>query len=104
MNQLLKRIAERSDHKQFKHATIVIKGGAVISFGANVGNRHSEVVALGKLWPSKRRGCSILNIRVRKDGSYGRSRPCELCLIYLKKNGVIRINYSSPGGFESERI
>lgn len=102
----LVKAAYTSDHEQFRHATLVIRGGAVISIGANLGHRHSERVALGKLWPSKRRGCSIINIRVRRDGSFGNSKPCEKCSIFLKENGVKKVSYTTANGkeFVSERI
>lgn len=105
LNKLVKA-AYKSDHTEFKHSTLVIRGGAVISIGANLGHRHSEVVALGKLWPSKRRGCSIINIRVRKDGSFGNAKPCEACLLYLENNGIKKVSYTTANGkeFVSERI
>lgn len=93
MTKLLKKIAARSDHDQFKHATLVLKGGAVISFGTNLGKRHSEVVALSKIWPNKRKGCRIVNVRIRRDGSYGNSRPCNKCMKFLKENGIKTVSY-----------
>lgn len=100
---LLKRVALRSDHDQFKHATIVLRGGAVVSYGTNLGKRHSEVVALNKIWPNKRVGCTVVNIRIIKDGSFGNSKPCERCEKYLKKNGIKKVSYSVVGGFENGR-
>lgn len=104
MNNLLKKVALTSDHREFKHATLVIKGGAVVSIGANIESRHSEFVALNRLWPSKRKGCSIINIRIRKDGSFGQSRPCSDCIKLLKANGIRKFSYSTAGGFETERL
>lgn len=96
MVRLLKKIASKSDHEQFRHATIVLKGGAVISYGTNLGKRHSEVVALSKIWPNKRKGCRIINVRIRRDGSYGNSKPCPKCMAFLKENGIISVAYTCP--------
>ena len=96
MVNLLKKIAMKSDHKNYKHATIVLRGGAVVAFGANLGKRHSEVVALSKIWPNKRKGCRIVNIRIRRDGSFGMSKPCKNCSKFLKENGVISVTYTVP--------
>lgn len=89
-NQLI-RLAKKSPHPLHKHATIVIRGGAVIAVGYNHDGIHSEIVALSKLWPSKRRGCSIINIRIRRSGTIGISDPCVDCSIYLFKYGIKKV-------------
>lgn len=91
MNVFLRRIASRSTHPMHKHATIVLKGGAVLATGYNHEGRHSEVVALSKLWPSKRRGTTIINLRIKPSGEIGNSSPCPECLAFLRKNGVRKI-------------
>lgn len=90
LNQL-RRIASRSPHPLHKHATIVMKGGAILAIGYNHDGRHSEIVALSKLWPSKRIGCTIINIRIRRSGNIGISTPCESCSKYLKINKIKRV-------------
>lgn len=94
---MAKRIAACSP-LEFRHATLVFKGGALVSFGYNHSYRHSEENALNKLWPSKRRGCVIYNVRIRVDGSLGISRPCKKCLVYLAKNGVSKVYYTTNDG------
>jgi deoxycytidylate deaminase len=92
--KVIAKVANRSDHPSHRHATIVMRGGAVLSVGYNHNGRHSEVRALLKLWPSKRRGASIINLMVRKDGSFGRAKPCAKCQKFLTDNGVTRVTYS----------
>lgn len=81
----------RSTHPIHRHATIVLKGGAVVATGFNHGGQHSEVVALRKLWPSKRPGCTVINLRIKPSGTIGNSSPCAECRAFLARNGVKKI-------------
>lgn len=103
---LLQKIATKSDHEQFKHATLVFRGGTLIAQGWNYGPSHSEVHAIEKAWGNRRKNLSILNIRIRRDGSFGNARPCETCWAYCKENRVHTVTYSTGKGleFKSERI
>lgn len=94
----LKRLAAMSPHPAHKHATLILRGGAVVSFGYNHDNLHSELVALSRLWPNKRRGTSIINIRITRGGAYGLSFPCPSCLAELKENGVIKVSFTNKDG------
>lgn len=95
------KIASRSTHRAFFHGTIVIKGGAILSYGYNHGETHSERMALNPIWPNRRAGTSIINIRVTKTGKLANSRPCRDCHEFLVRSGVKRIYYSnSEGRFE----
>lgn len=99
------KIAETSRKERFRHGVIVIKGGAIVATGSNGRERHAEVVALNKLWPSKRWGCSIISIRIRIDGSIGMARPCTECRKYLIANQVIKIWYTDAKGMmQMERL
>lgn len=103
LNKLIK-MARKSTHTRFHHGTLVIRGGAIIASGYNHDGRHSEIVALEKLWPSKRKGCSIINIRLTKRG-FSNSRPCAHCNEYLRSNGISKVTYSdSLGRFKEERL
>lgn len=88
---MLKKIASRSPHHAQRHASVVVKGGAVLAVGYNHSGRHSEVVALSKLWPSKRKGTTIINLRLKRSGLVGDSYPCTKCQAFLIKNGVIKV-------------
>jgi deoxycytidylate deaminase len=99
---LLAKLAKTSTLPQ-KHATIVLRGGAVISFGHNGNYKHSEVVALSRV---KYKSClTLLNIRVKRSGEIGLSRPCKSCMKYIKANGVVKVLYTDDTGrLQSERI
>lgn len=87
--------AAKSNHR-FRHAAFVMKGGAVLSYGYNHNNCHAEVNALKKLWPSKRKGCSVFVIRLTGSGMLlAESKPCEECQKYMRKHGVKRCSYST---------
>lgn len=95
LNRAIKE-AKKSKKKRFNHGVLVIKGGAIVAYGSNGQERHAEVVALNKLWVSKRKGCEIISIRVRVDGSLGMARPCVKCWGYLYDNGITKVTYSVP--------
>lgn len=90
MKRLLIKTALKS-HREQRHATLVLKGGAILAVGYNTPERHSEVNALRKLWPSKRRGCSIINLRLTKGGRIADSTPCERCREFLRESGVRKV-------------
>jgi len=99
MIQRMIREAKKSP-KRFKHCSIVIKGGAILAVGYNTPSNHSEVNALKKLWPSKRKGTVVLNIRIRRDDSLADSRPCEKCYKFMQESGVskCRVVYNDAFG------
>ena len=104
MINLLKKLSKKSDHKSYKHATLIMKGGALLSVGYNHGELHSEVVAIKKLWPNKRLGTTVINIRTKKDGSIGNSYPCQDCLHLLKTAGVKKLIVYTSIGYIQERL
>jgi pyrimidine deaminase RibD-like protein len=97
MTKRIAREAEKSPERM-RHVFALIRGGAIVAIGVNHGERHAEVVALGKLWPSKRRGCRFVSLRVRRDGSLGMARPCARCEEVLLDNGIARGLYSTADG------
>lgn len=98
-----RKIALLSPHPRYQHAAIVLRGGAVLSVGYNHDGRHAEVVALSKLWPSKRRGTTLLSIRVGLDGKFTMAKPCYDCERFCTSNKVSRVFYSNRSG-EMERL
>jgi pyrimidine deaminase RibD-like protein len=101
---LLIKTARKSTHRAFHHGTIVLKGGAVLAAGYNHGETHSEISALKRIWPNKRSGCIIINIRVTKRG-FSSSKPCDGCMAFIKANGISKVIYSdSNGQFKEMRI
>jgi deoxycytidylate deaminase len=94
-----KRIAQRSPNN-FKHSTIILRGGKVVSYGYNHDDIHAEQNALSKLWPNKRKGTTVLNFRIGRRGNLLNSKPCEFCLELIRKSKVAKIIYSTENGFE----
>lgn len=99
------RVAKTSPHHKNKHSTLVFRGGSLISSGFNHGKVHSEVSALNRIWPNKRRGLTIVNLMIKtKSGNFGNSRPCEECMPFLKQNGITKVIYFDKNEFREERI
>lgn len=95
---IAKREAKKSNHKQFLHSAIVVKGGSVVATGHNRGWCHAEVAALKKLWPSERKGCKIYSFRVTKTGKMAMAKPCKECQTFLRENGVKIVYYTNTKG------
>ncbi len=104
MNNLINRIAKKSTHKTYKHVSIVVKGGAIQSVGYNHDDFHSEFMAVNKIWPNKRAGTSIINVRVTKTG-FANARPCDKCMDFLRFSGVRKVTFTNnKGNWITERI
>lgn len=99
----LRKLAKKAGHKSYKHAAIVIKGGAVQSFGYNYGKIHAEVNALKKIWPNKRAGVTVFNLRFTSK-SLGNSRPCKNCLDFMVQNSVKNIWFWEDRVLKKERL
>lgn len=91
------KLALVSPHPRFKHAALVLRGGALLAQGYNHDGRHAEVVALSKLWPSKRRGTTLLSLRMGPEG-LAMARPCAECARFLADAGVERVYFSNRAG------
>ncbi len=92
------KAAKAAKHVYAYHGVIVARGGAILATGVNHHDRHAEVVALSKLWPSNRRGTTIISVRVRKTGTIGMAKPCAACEAFLRENGVKKVIYSDANG------
>lgn len=102
---LAQNVSMLSDYKM-KVGAVLIKKGRPISVGYNkqkspnkrfitkFNTTHAEICALacsGKIYINK---ATIVVYRQDKKGNPKLSRPCEHCLLELKKFGVRRIIYS----------
>lgn len=92
------KAASRSTHPQYWHSALLIRGGAVLASGWNHDGRHAEIVALGKLWPSKRVGATLVSLRVGRDGKLAMAKPCPECAKVLREAGIMKIYYSDRNG------
>lgn len=102
--RLARRVAERSTHPHHRHASIVLRGGAVVATGYNHDDRHAEIVALSKLWPSKRKGTTVMNLRLTNAGTVGLAKPCGECLAFLLESGVESVKWTTRTGMEEARL
>ncbi|MGH9425076.1 MAG: hypothetical protein ACRD2L_02040 [Terriglobia bacterium] len=98
----LRRLAAKSTHRFAFHSTLLLRGGAPVAWGYNHGERHSEVVALGKV-RFNGEGLTAINFRLGKSGESRLSKPCTDCHRILLTAGVKRCYYSSSNG-EFERL
>jgi hypothetical protein len=98
-------VAKKSPHPKNKHSTLVFRGGSLLNTGYNHDGIHSEVNALDDLWPSKRKGVTVVNLMIQtRSGNFGVSRPCQSCMIYLIKNGIKKIIWFDGLEFREERL
>lgn len=95
---LAARTANRSTHKDYTHAAIVVRGGAVVAMASNHGTAHAEVRALSRLWPSERVGTRVYSLRFTKTGRLAMAKPCEKCESYMRRMGVKSCTYSTQAG------
>jgi cytidine deaminase len=99
------REAKKSNHKKNLHATLIFRGSALLSAGYNHDGIHAEQVALGAIWPNKRRGVHCINIMITKRlGKLGVSKPCEDCKQLLEDYGVKKVTYFDGKLWQTERI
>ena len=103
MLKLARRLAKKSTHRQHLHASIVARGGNIVSCGYNHERIHAETMALSKLWPSERVGTTVWSIRVSKSGRLGMAKPCSKCMSFLVASRVKQVFFSNASG-EIERL
>lgn len=101
VNRAIKE-AIKSDHTQFRHATLLFRGGALIATGYNYGKKHAEIMALNKVkHKNGAHGAVAFNVRLTKLGTLAMSAPCLECAIALDNAGVSRTIYTKDGyGFQ----
>lgn len=92
-----KKLARTSNRHQ-NHVAMVFRGGALISMASNRDKRHAEVAALSKLWPNKRKGVTLISLRVGKDDRFKNAEPCKACWAFIKSSGVKRVMWSGEDG------
>ena len=109
---ILPKIDERS---KSKHVSFVLQGRKIISYGYNDGwhshpisarlnvryaAKHSELSAIIKTrWRiDKLKKLTLVNLRFRRDGSLGMSKPCEFCQTMLDSFGIKDIWYTNSSG------
>lgn len=72
--------------------------------GYNRSFQHSEVNALNHLWPNKRSGTTLINLRITRGGAFGNARPCPACWNYLILAKVSKVIYYTGKDWVMERV
>ncbi len=105
------KTAKLSDER-FKVGAVAVSGGRVIGVACNKGRNHptilednviksqASVCAERRLLSTlgqKAKNATIYVARVKKNGSFGLSKPCERCRKALNDADVKKVIYSSQG-------
>jgi pyrimidine deaminase RibD-like protein len=92
--------AAKSIHPKYFHGSTIIKSGNLISSGHNSGKGgvHAEISALRNKKGISFKGCTIISIRLLKDGGFGMAKPCKNCEAAIKEAGLKRLIYSDWTG------
>lgn len=98
MTPALRRLAEKSPHRTYKHSVQIVKGGAIIAYGYNHSVVHAEINALKKLWPGHARGSVVYSMRFTKTGQLAMAKPCFDCEKALREAGVKKVVFSNREG------
>jgi pyrimidine deaminase RibD-like protein len=93
VNRALKEA--KKSQQRFKHAALLVKGGAVIAFAFNTENTHAEVRAIKRA--AKTKGCVLISIRAAADGRTANAYPCNNCCKAIKEAGITEVQYSVTG-------
>ncbi len=96
------------------HFTYIMNGSKIVSWGYNKTKKthpmakkyghlfeciHSELDALIHARHDLTK-CKVVNVRIKKDGSPGLSKPCPQCQEMLKDHGIEYVYYTTDDGFE----
>jgi deoxycytidylate deaminase len=99
-----------SSDERFKVGAVAVSGGRVLGVACNKSRNHPTVLEdediksqagicaerrLLATLGNKAKGVTIYVARVKKDGSFGLSEPCDRCKEALDSSGVKRVIYSS---------
>ena len=117
------------DEMDYKHYAVITKAGRIISSGRNnmkstpfamrplnclhkaeifnddLRTMHAEMSAIKKVKNKDRlKGASIFVYSLNRRGELRISRPCSLCLHYIKEYEISKIYYTDKGGWKKEKI
>ena len=101
---LAAKIAACSTHHQHHHAVFLIRAVSIVACGYNHGYCHAEKVALGKVWPNRRKNISLWSFRFTKAGSLGMAKPCDACMELIKASGIHTVHYSTVTGMVKLKV
>lgn len=103
---MLSDLAEMSVMLQ-RHACALIIGGKIMAMCENKDGKpdnHSEMNVISayliKNKPSNLAKCTLVIIRINRQGDIVSSKPCADCVKHIKHYGIKKIFYSSDDGFK----
>lgn len=106
------RACKRSEC-EFMLAAVLYKGGSIIRVCTNQNktiryrtkyfyhgepSRHAEINAIHNIPPDVIQKCSLLVVRINKQGEVVSAKPCMACANILKDSGIKKVHYSSYNG------
>jgi deoxycytidylate deaminase len=114
MKRIAKKLALKVTKSKFKHACLILDHGCLVA-QANNEKGHAEQVALdihidkdntvryrGRLDICEYEGNTLISMRVKKDGSFGNSKPCDRCEIAIKLAKIRKVIYFEQGNWKEE--
>lgn len=102
----MKKIASKSTHHRYNHATLIFAGSRLLVVGYNNKDHHAEIVALRRLEALLRNGNTrrprnlhLVNIMIKKkSGNLGDSYPCDNCMRAIEASDIRTITYIAKSG------
>ena len=111
LSMLLLALKEaKTSNERFKVGAVAVSGGRVLGVTCNKSRNHPTILEdidiksqagicaerrLLAILGDKAKGVTVYVARVKKDGSFGLSEPCERCKKALTNSDVKRVVYSS---------
>lgn len=109
LNLALKKAA-KNPINNYKHCTVIVKGGRVIAIGQNNSKRgiifdelygeknwHSEVDALCQFNPQDLKGAVMYVGGISEHGNVCNSKPCKLCQQVISRYPLRAVYYMDKG-------
>lgn len=101
---LAAKVARLSEHPQFRMGAVLVSGNRVLSVGVNKNKTHpksnniwrtihAELDCAFGVDADDLHGTTLYVARIKKDGSFGISRPCAFCACFLRDSGIRRVYY-----------
>jgi deoxycytidylate deaminase len=102
---MMKRIANRSNHKLYNHAALIFSGSRLLAYGYNHEQTHAEISAIRRFQRLYRPGNSrppsnlhLISFMVKKSSSnIGNSKPCLNCRAAMIDIGIRWVTYFEDG-------
>ncbi len=88
------KLTNKSTHPRYRHASVIVRGGRVLSHAANTGRRtrHAELRSIDRA--ADLTGATLYSVR----DPGGCSRPCPRCERAIREAGIARVVYYDCGG------